>query len=378
MGNVGKALGVEVVRLYKEALDLTEPFAIAQVADFIKANPGVSIWGSLPCTAWSSWQYMAVHKYGSSYLKKLQGRRRASLRLFSTFVELAELVREGGGEVIFEWPKDSVGWAQGPVSRLITEFNLYEALCDGCAFGMANSDVHPILKPWHIVSTLEPLAANRNQCRCRHGSDFSHAQLEGALTPKSAFYPRSMCTVALNALFPSTKAVVPAMPVVPRAPDKDQPYAGEGGHVQRDERVDRLPPSLEPTGLMFETDPEAPGYKGAPLQLADLENFDLAIDAGQDAEVLAAVTRLLSHQEAMANPKAKEAIRAEADGLVDKGTWDLSTITERCDLIARKPPLVDLASSRSDFLEFLGIYNVSGGLHLQILVNTQKFKKFRS
>ena len=68
--------------------------------------------------------------------------------------------------------------------------------------------------------------------------------------------------------------------------------------------IDRLPPSLEPTGLVFETDPEAPGYKGAPLQLADLEKFDLEIDAGQDAEVLAAVTRLLSRQEAMANPKA--------------------------------------------------------------------------
>ena len=334
MGEVGRAMGVEVVRLYKEALDLTNPFIIAQVRDFIIENPGVSIWGSLPCTAWSSWQYMAVHKYGSSYLKKLQGRRRASLKLFYTFVELAELVREGGGEVIFEWPKDSVGWAQGPVSRFITEFNLYEALCDGCAFGMADSEGHPILKPWRIVSSSEALAANLNRCRCRHESDFCHTHLEGALTPKSAFYPRSMCTVALNALFPSTKALVPAMPVVPRTPDRDQPYAGEGGHVQKEERVDRLPPSLEPAGLVFETDPEAPGYKGSPLQLANLEEYDLEIDVGEDAEVIAAVTRLLSRQEAMANPKARQAIREEADGLVDKGTWDLSTVTERCDQIA--------------------------------------------
>ena len=124
------------------------------------------------------------------------------------------------------------------------------------------------------------------------------------------------------------------MPVVARAPDAEQPYACPGGHVQGDERVDRLPPSLEPAGLVFETDPTAPGYHGSPLNFANLEDFDLEIDPEAEPKVLAAVTRLLSRQETMANPKAKEAVRKEAQGLVDKGTWDLSTVIERSDLTA--------------------------------------------
>ena len=60
--------------------------------------------GFLPCTSWSSWQYTAVRKYGFCYLRTLQGRWRASLRRFATFVELATIVKAGGGEVILEWP----------------------------------------------------------------------------------------------------------------------------------------------------------------------------------------------------------------------------------------------------------------------------------
>ena len=33
----------------------------------------------------------------------------------------------------------------------------------------------------------------------------------------------------------------------------------------------------------------------------------------------------------MGNPRAREAIKKEADGLVEKGTWDLGTVTERKD-----------------------------------------------
>ena len=49
---------------------------------------------------------------------------------------LANLVREGGGEVIFEWPKEGTGWAQELVSRFIVDFDVHETLCDGCALGM--------------------------------------------------------------------------------------------------------------------------------------------------------------------------------------------------------------------------------------------------
>ena len=113
------------------------------------------------------------------------------------------------------------------------------------------------------------------------------------------------------------------MPTVPVA--DEPPYVDSSGHFAKDERPDRVAPSLEPVGLVFESDPTAPGYKGSPAQLTNLDDFDLEIDAGEDAQVLAAVTRLLSRPEMMGNPRAKEAIRKEAEGLVEKGTWDLNT-----------------------------------------------------
>ena len=70
------------------------------------------------------------------------------------------------------------------------------------------------------------------------------------------------------------------MPMVARALDDQQPYACEGGHTQGDDRVDRLPPSFVPAGLVFEMDPEAPGYVGPPLQFQNLQEFDLKVEAG--------------------------------------------------------------------------------------------------
>ena len=64
MGKVGKELGLTVCRLFKEAFDLTKPAIINQVIDFVKDHPGISLWGSLPCTVWCSWQHMNVYKLG--------------------------------------------------------------------------------------------------------------------------------------------------------------------------------------------------------------------------------------------------------------------------------------------------------------------------
>ena len=103
MGVVGKQLGIVICRMAKETFDLSKPAVILQLLDFVKDHPGISLWGSLPCTAWCSWQHMSVYKHGEAYEKKLRGRRAASMRLFSDFVRVATEVRKGGGDVSFEW-----------------------------------------------------------------------------------------------------------------------------------------------------------------------------------------------------------------------------------------------------------------------------------
>ena len=48
----------------------------------------------------------------------------------------------------------------------------------------------------------------------------------------------------------------------------------------------------------------------------------------------ALVTRLLSRAEMMSNPKAIDAVKAEAKGL-DEGTWDPNTVVEKAEVIGR-------------------------------------------
>ena len=60
--------------------------------------------------------------------------------------------------------------------------------------------------------------------------------------------------------------------------------------------------------------------------------FHLEDPKAPTPEIKAMVTKLLSRAEMLSNPKALEAIRAEADGLVKAGTWDLGSVREKEDV----------------------------------------------
>jgi hypothetical protein len=51
-------------------------------------------------------------------------------------------------------------------------------------------------------------------------------------------------------------------------------------------------------------------------------------------EMQAMVTKLLSRAEMLSNPKALEAVKAEADGLIKAGTWSLDSVREKEDVRA--------------------------------------------
>ena len=50
MGNVGKQLGVNAFRLFKEIFDLMRTDVIDPLIFLVNQNPGIFIWGSLPST----------------------------------------------------------------------------------------------------------------------------------------------------------------------------------------------------------------------------------------------------------------------------------------------------------------------------------------
>ena len=311
--------GVPFLRLSKEDANLEDPSIVLQVFDFIKRHPKCHLYGSLPCTAWTSWQNMSIHKLGEKYLKRLMRRRQKSLQLFKTFEQVAEAVHASGGTISFEWPRHCYGWTQPAVMSFIQKFDLYEATFDGCAFGMRGYSGESVLKPWRVVTSSSLLAYNLNHYKCGHPKDFVHDHVQGGLTSKTAFYPRAMCETIIGSLYPYTVTNhIPAMicnPVVQQE------------HRHKDSNFSVFDAEKPTSGdlwndvaFVIETDPEAARF-GAP--------------GSGDILVPALVTQLLSRKEMLSDPEALKAVRKEADGLEQAGTWDNSTVTELSEVVRK-------------------------------------------
>lgn len=160
------------------------------------------------------WQKMCLCRYGSSYATKLRAKRATRKKLLANFIKVAERAIQNGGHIAFEWPKFCDGWM---LTELIKKHDVYETLCDGCAFGLTDKDGVPRKKTWRIVTSSRKLAKDFGMYRCQRSKDFKRSPLEGASTGRSAFfYTEKMAQTISNSLYPEDDAVpmVPACPFV--------------------------------------------------------------------------------------------------------------------------------------------------------------------
>ena len=322
LGTVNASYGIKHHRLTKDNYDCLLKHNIDELLSYVKANPGIDMHGALPCTAWSIWQQMAIHRYGEEYVRKLEARRKESRKLLCHFLRVANAVIEGGGHVSFEWPRYCTGWALPELRAFIESNNLYEALPDGCALGVVDENGHPHLKPWRIVTTSERLARRLNAHKCAHPVGFKHAVTEGSRTGRTAFYPHALAEVFANSLYNNKiNAHVPAMPVKPLRELQE--------HREReyDRRDFADMPEFGPPDLFF--DGTNINDSVVPAEDNDLE-FMTA-----ESLVPGLVTKLLDRREYLSNPDAIAAVAKEIKGLQDAGTWDLSTVTEKEDLVCQ-------------------------------------------
>ena len=159
------------------------------------------------------------------------------------------------------------------------------------------------------------------RCRCQQ----PHSRCEGAETTRSAMYPPQMTNLIAQALYPSKCAQqsVPAMPCRP-ATSEPQPHREIEQHLKH---VSPLA-GFEDLAVAVESDPTANRLVTELLDHEQLiaQAFHLEDPKAPTPEIKAMVTKLLSRAEMLSNPKALEAIRAEADGLVKAGTWDLGSV----------------------------------------------------
>ena len=363
MGKIGDEIGINIVRLHEGFADLRDHNAIEQLKEFVRLHPGVSIWGSLPCTPWSMWQFMAVKRHGTPYLHKLHKRREESLALVANFIDLAREVRKHGGHVSFEWPKNATGWMRSELISMIAEFDMYEATFDGCRFNLTDPNGEPIKKPWRVVSTCPVLSEELNKYKCSHGSSFKHSLAEGSKTKNTAFYPEAMCRTILNTLFREhVHKSIPMMSVVPntlkdtRVTSDVVPVAAHAAAVKQEHRQRETPvtdfadiPSRTPVGFLL------PGSALGAISICS-----------PDA-VPAHVTKLLSRKEMLADPKAIGAIQNEAGGLIQAGTWDLSSVRS-------KQSIIEECKANSTSAHFGQLMTICSIKHHELPESQQKHK----
>ena len=333
IGFTHQEYGINHVRLCKDRIDLGDESQCEQLDYQIDEAAKVApphMWASIPCTSGSPWQYINRKKGGAAFMRKLARQVKESKRLFSSFAKRAERVLNHGGTVTFEWPRPCSGWKRPDVVAFFEKHPQFMTVgFEGCTVGLIDRNGYPIKKPWKLKTTSSRIveAFQDMRCRCQQ----PHSRCEGAETTRSAMYPPQMTNLIAQALYPSKCAQqpVPAMPCQP-ATSEPQPHREIEQHLKH---VSPLA-GFEDLAIAVESNPTANRLVTELLDHEQLiaQALHLEDPKAPTPEIKAMVTKLLSRAEMLSNPKALEAIRAEADGLVKAGTWDLGSVREKEDV----------------------------------------------
>ena len=100
MGNVSRDFGVRRVRLHENFIDLMNNDMCLQLDNQLNNEGKVGLWGSVPCTVWSLWQEMAIHRFGAKYTAKLDARRLRSRMMLKRFIRSAASCLEQFGDFL--------------------------------------------------------------------------------------------------------------------------------------------------------------------------------------------------------------------------------------------------------------------------------------
>ena len=304
MGITCEEHGISHVRFSRDFGDLTDPEVIAQLDYQIGASPmAPNLWGAIPCTSGTPWQYINSSKGGAAFKAYLRRQISKSKRMFASFKGRAELVLARGGTVTFEWPRHNTGWERNDVKDFFDNHpEFQEVLFDGCAVGMPARDGRPIKKPWKLMTTSKRVNAYFENMRCDHHPS-EHAKAAGSETARTAFYPADMTELIVRALY------------------LERVHREIEQHLRH---VSALS-GLEDLAVAIESDETAHSMVS---ELLDLEAPLGDSISSKPEEVHMMVTKLLSRSEMLNDPRALKAIREEADGLEKARTWDLNSVRE--------------------------------------------------
>ena len=134
--------------------------------------------------------------------------------MIKSFIQIADIALDQGGEASFEWPRYCRGLNNSVLLDWIIRRQLRSNGFPGCAVGVTAKGGLPARKPWRIMTSSKRLASDLLSLKCSHSE---HAPLEGQWTQKPAFYPKPSCVMMLQSLLPcAINQYVFSMPCVPK------------------------------------------------------------------------------------------------------------------------------------------------------------------
>ena len=288
LGQVNESFGINHFRVTAKSSNMADPVQGESLRELVAQFPGCDLWGSVPDSPWNCLQHPSQNLDKPGSKKKLKGQRRLSIRMLKNFIKVAEQVLSQGGTVSFEWPKNCSGWKLPLLLEFIARHGLYEAITDGCAFGIENHLGDPLKKSWRVVTSSFKLAQNLSAKRGCHQSGFKHAEISGKIASSSALHKESMARCIAQSLYSHIlDSHVPCMPTVPAA------------------AAEHVPNEL----------------------------------SSEQQKILAGVHMLIDRKDWHKHPGAQEAIDKEASGLLSNDTWSYDEVVSREELMRSKTPL---------------------------------------
>ena len=110
IGEVCDELGIEGIRLSRNVIDLQKEDQVSQLITQVDDRKAADAWVSLPCTVFTPWQHMNVHRHGCSFQHKPEKRRKQAKKMFAQAVRFMKKILAEGGRVAIEWPANSGWW----------------------------------------------------------------------------------------------------------------------------------------------------------------------------------------------------------------------------------------------------------------------------
>ena len=199
LGQIASSIGVECIRLSRDNIDLSNSTQVDQLIQQLDQRPGADAWISLPCTDYTPWQHMNVHRHGQAFEEKLHQRRKKSKKMFKLAKQFAVKILETGGRVAFEWPANSGWWDLPEVQAFEREHCFRRVYFHGCMLGVKGKEL-PIKKPWCVSTCDERLIQIFSQFIC--DGTHSHEPAEGSQTTQTGFYTTQFVTAILESWYP--------------------------------------------------------------------------------------------------------------------------------------------------------------------------------